>query len=160
MSTFTGELTEQVGIPDRTSWALQALAVGTGDVWVLGDALGRHLWRIDPATRRVIASIPLPFAPASVAAGREGVWVTAQLDDEVARIDPTTNRIVATVRVGREPLGVAVGDGAVWVANTLDRTLTRIDPASNRVVATVPIGRSPKAIATGGGFVWVGTDED
>jgi YVTN family beta-propeller protein len=131
------------------------IAVGEGSVWVLGDAVDRHLWRIDPIAGRVISVIALPFAPGGVAAGLGGVWVTAQLDDRLLRVDPETNQIVATIRVGRAPWGVAVGGGAVWVANTLDGTVSRVDPGANRVVATIGVDASPSQIAVGGGSVWV-----
>ena len=131
------------------------IAVGEGSVWVLGDTVDRHLWRIDPVGRRVVAVIRLPFAPGGIAAGLGGVWVTAQLDDRVLRVDPKTNRIVATIPVGRAAWGVAVGSGGVWVANTLDGTVSRIDPGTNRVVATIRVGASPKQVAVGAGSVWV-----
>jgi YVTN family beta-propeller protein len=131
------------------------IAVGERSVWVLGDAVDRHLWRIDPVAGRVIAVIPLPFAPGGVAAGLGGVWVTAQLDDRVLRVDPETNRIVATIPVGRAPWGVAVGSGAVWVANTVGGTVSRVDPGTNRVVATISVDASPNQIAVGEGSVWV-----
>jgi YVTN family beta-propeller protein len=137
--------------PDDAS----GIAVGEGGVWVLGDLADRHLWRVDPVTRRVTAVITLPIAPGSVAAGLGGVWVTGQLDDEVLRIDPATNRVVTTIRVGRAPWGVAVGAGGVWVANTVDGTVSRIDPSTNRVVATITVGASPTAVAVGEGAVWV-----
>ena len=158
VSTFAGKIARKVAIPDGMSWTFTGIGVGASGVWVLGDALGRRLWRIDPATGRVVASVRLPFAPASVAAGDGSVWVTAQLDDEVVRVDPRTNRIVVRIPVGREPLDVAVGDGAVWVANTIDDTVSRIDPATNHVVATIRLGWSPKVIAAGAGAVWVGAD--
>jgi serine/threonine-protein kinase len=131
------------------------IAVGEGSVWVLGDAVDRHLWRIDPVAGRVIAVIPLPFAPGGVAAGLGGVWVTAQLDDRLLRVNPATNRIVATIPVGRAPWGVAVGSGAVWVANTVGGTVSRVDPGTNRVVATISVEASPEQIAVGEGSVWV-----
>jgi YVTN family beta-propeller protein len=131
------------------------VAVGEGSVWVLGDAVDRHLWRIDPIAGRVTAVIPLPFAPGGVAAGFGGVWVTAQLDDRLLRVDPKTNRVAVTIPVGRAPWGVAVGSGAVWVANTVDGTVSRVDPTTNRVVATISVDASPLQIAVGGGSVWV-----
>ena len=139
-------------------FGMTAIAVGQRDVWVLGDALDRRAFRIDPRTARTVAAIRLPFAPAGIAVGQGAVWVTAELDDLVARIDPRTNRIVQTIRVGREPTGVAVGTGSVWVANTLDRTVSRIDPATNRVVTTIPIRASPKALAVSPSSVWVAAD--
>ena len=144
-------------VPIRSDVGFGDLAVSAGGVWVLSDSMGRTLWRVDPVGPRVQA-IPLPFVPAGIAASPGAVWVTAQLEDEVARIDPATNRIVAVVKVGREPLAVAVGAGAVWVANTIDRTVSRIDPATDKVVATIGVRTSPTAIAVGDASVWVAVD--
>jgi hypothetical protein len=130
------------------------IAVGKGGVWVLGDAVDRRLWMIDPNTSRIRAIIRLPFAPGSVASGLGGVWVTAQSKDRVARIDPDTGRIVATIQVGHAPWGVAVGAGSVWVANTIDRSISRVDPTSNEVVATIRVAANPKELAVGAGSVW------
>ena len=156
-SSLAAAIGRQVPLPGAADSGT-ALAVGGNDLWVLSDVFRRMLWRIDSARGTVVATIPLPFAPAAVAADARGAWVTAQLDDRVARVDPLTDRIVATIGVGREPLAVAIGGGAVWVANTVDRTVTRIDPATNRVAATIPVGRSPTAITVGNGSVWVATD--
>ena len=156
VSDIVGTIDKRV--PIRSSASFPALAVGADGVWALEDAIGRRLWRIDPARGRISATIALPFAPAGIAAGPDAVWVTGQLEDEVVRIDPATNRVVAIVKVGREPLAVAVDGGGVWVANTIDRTVMRIDPATNRVAATLRVDLSPTAIAIGGGSVWVAGD--
>jgi YVTN family beta-propeller protein len=134
------------------------IAVGSGAVWVTGDALDRRLFEIDPATARLVRAISLPFPPSAVAAGAGAVWVTDQLGDEVARIDPATGRIVARIPVGREPMAVAVSSRAVWVANAVDATLARIDPTTNRVTATVPVRYVPRAIAADGSTLWVAAD--
>ena len=154
---------QQVSIPpDRRSFvsayaAFDGLAVGQRDVWVAGDAFGRTVWRIDPATRRVVARIRLPFVPGSIAAGEGAVWVTSLLVDTVSRIDPATNRITVTIPVGRGVAGIAAGDGAVWVANAFDESVSRIDPQTNQVSATIPLRGVPQQIATGSGGVWVTT---
>jgi YVTN family beta-propeller protein len=157
VSAFAGRLVDKVRLAPSLG-LYDAIADGVGSIWVLDDSANKRLWRIDPRNGRLAATIPLPFAPAAVAVGAGSVWVTAQLDDEVARIDPSTNRIVRTIKVGREPLGVAVGGGAVWVANTIDRTVTRIDPATNRVTSIIHVGRSPTAITVADGSVWVAAD--
>ena len=103
----TGTPSEQVSVPpDSTSFlstyqSFNGLAVGEGAVWVAGDSFGRTVWRINPTSGRVAATIPLPFVPGRIAAGEGAVWVTAMLDDTVSRIDPTTNRVTRTIRVGR-----------------------------------------------------------
>ncbi len=158
VSAFAGKLVDKISRPCCTDAASPGIAVGAGGIWMLDDAIGQRLWRLEPGRQGAVATIPLHFVPAALAAGPNAVWVTAQLDDEVARIDPATDRIVALVPVGREPLGVAVGAGAVWVANAIDRTVTRIDPATNRVVKTISLGWSPQAITVAGSFVWVAAD--
>jgi YVTN family beta-propeller protein len=161
----TGTPSEEIPIPPDPRGFLSAyfsfagLAVGDGQIWVAGDARGRTVWRLDPATGRVIAAIPLPFVPGAIATGAGGVWVASLLDDTISRIDPTTNRIVATVRAGRGVRGVAVGEGAVWTANSFDGTVSRIDPRTNRVVATVPVAGTPLQVAAAGGGIWVTTAE-
>jgi YVTN family beta-propeller protein len=137
---------------------LNDTAVGYGSVWVLGDALYRRLWRIDPNSGRIVGVTALPFPPSHVAAGAGAVWVTDQLDDRVARVDATTGKIVTFIPVGRGACGVDVGAGSVWVANSLDGTVSRIDPRANRVVATLAVTGSPQDVAVGGGWVWTAGD--
>ena len=155
----------EIQIPaDETSFlsayeAFDSLAVGEGAIWAAGDAFGRTVWRLDPASQRVIGSIRLPFVPGSIAAGEGAVWVTSLLDDTVARIDPATNRIVATIPVGRGVDGIAAGEGALWVASSTARLVSRIDPLTDSVVARVPVTGTPTQIAVGAGGVWVTTAE-
>jgi YVTN family beta-propeller protein len=146
----------RTGETDRTS--LRDMAVGQGALWVIGDMVDRRVWRIAPRSGRILATIPLPYAPRSIAAGAGAVWVTAPIDDLVMRISPATNRVVATIRSGRGVSGVAVGDGAVWVANMLDGTVSRIDARSDRTVATIHVGGLPREVAVGAGAVWVTAD--
>src|SRR5581483_10890532 len=97
---------------DRSSFLTRyqsfgGVAVGDGAVWVIGDGYGRELWRVDSSTRRVVATVRLPFVPGRVAAGEGAVWVTSLLGDQVVRVDPASNRLVATIAVGRGVDGIA-----------------------------------------------------
>jgi YVTN family beta-propeller protein len=129
-----------------------SVAAGAGAIWVVG---GRTLWRVDPATHRLAATIDLGFAPADVAAGAESVWVVDERGGAVVRVDPTLARVVARIRVGRSPRAVAFGSGAVWVANEADGTVSRIDPARNEVTRAIPVGAHPLDLAAGLSAVWV-----
>ena len=159
----SGGTTNRVGVaPDRTNFlsaysSFDALAMGQGAVWILGDTADRVLWRVDPKAGQVTSTARLPFVPGAVAAGDGAVWVTSLLDDTVARIDPVTGRIAATIRVGRGVAAIAAGGGAVWAASSIDGTVSRIDPATNRVVATVKVGPGADAVAVGSDGVWVTT---
>jgi branched-chain amino acid transport system substrate-binding protein len=133
------------------------VAVGPGAVWVVGDAFGRTLWRLDPASDKVAATIPLPFVPGAVAVGEGAVWVTSLLGDTVSRIDPATNKIVRTIPVGLGVSDVVAAAGAVWATSAGDRTVTRIDPKTNRVVGRTRLDAVPGNVAVGAGGVWVTT---
>ncbi len=136
-----------------------SVAVADDAVWVIGDPLDHRLWRIDPRTGRLAASIRLPSAPKDVAVGAGGVWVSSQLDDTLMRIDPATNSVSATVPVGRGASGVGVGLGSVWVANTVDGTVSRIDPRTVEVTETIDVDGNPVDLSVGDGAVWVATDD-
>jgi YVTN family beta-propeller protein len=158
LSTPYTRITERTGLAPRApgprAKRYSGVAFGAGAVWVAGDANERTLWRVDPRRQRVVATIPLRFAPRAVAVGQRGVWV---LDPRgaVVRIDPATYEPVARIRVGRDPVAVAAGGGSVWVVNRRDGTVSRIDASRNEVVKTIEVGSDPIDVAFGLDTVWV-----
>ena len=132
------------------------IAGGYGAVWVVtqeGDVL-----RVDTATNKIIATIPLGGATQtrSIAAGEGAVWVS--YDQTVQRIDPETNEIVATIDISGGAGQIAAGLGSVWVGQnsaTGNGSVVRIDPATNAIVTTVPIDIDFESLAVGDGAVWV-----
>jgi hypothetical protein len=146
----------------------QRLAFGFGAVWVTNS--NRTVSRIDPASDRVVATIPLPRSgrrPEAIAAGAGMIWVAASAG-MVWRIDPARNQVVGKVDTGRllyKPISLAVQDDAVWVvccANAApgrhpDGKLIRIDPAGGRVAARIAVRGDPFAVATDTQAVWVAT---
>jgi DNA-binding beta-propeller fold protein YncE len=131
------------------------LAIGAGSLWVLGDALDRRVWRVDPRRGKVQKTIALPFPPRSVVVADGAAWITDGLHDTVVPIDVRTNRLLPAIRVGHGAAGVTATPGAVWVANDIDGTVSRIDSLSRRVVRRVYVGGSPSEIDAGDGGVWV-----
>jgi hypothetical protein len=107
------------------------------------------LVRIDPATNRVTARIPLDNATGVVGAFGS-IWATGT--EGVIRVDPGTGAVVARVSL---PMAgwTAAGKDAVWV--TTPTGLSRIDPVTNAVTASVaipgPVG-DPAVVAA---KVWV-----
>jgi YVTN family beta-propeller protein len=115
----------------------------TAGVWVTNnDLMKTAVYRIDPNTNKVVATIELDGLSKGIAADGTSVWLTDFGNGKVWRIDAATNKIVATVKVGEAPTAVAVGHGSVWVANSTKGNLSRIDPATNKVTATIPITNS------------------
>jgi hypothetical protein len=155
----TERLVQPVFIPpahdERGDSYFSGIAVGEGGVWVLGDPNDPRLWRIDPASGRLAATIPLPFAPTDVAAGDGGVWVTSEVSDMLARIDPSTDEVAAAIPAGKGASAVAAGAGAVWVADKVGGTITRIDPRTLRASGTIKLNSIPIDLAVADGVVWV-----
>jgi DNA-binding beta-propeller fold protein YncE len=144
---------EAIAVGDRALWAAR---VAPGDLATPGkDAVTR----IDPATGRTVATIPVGRAPLDLAATPRTLWVTHSGGggDSVTRIDPQTNRLVGRpVRTGASPQSLAAGGGSLWVANHDAATVTRIDPASGKVLADIPMPSEPHRVAWGAGAAWVG----
>ena len=134
------------------------MAIGAGNVWVVGDVRDPRLWRMSipgNAPTEMRREVTLPTSPGGVAYGYGALWVTGQISNRLYQIDPRTLRTIRTITVGREPMGVAVGAGAVWVTNAIDGTVSEINPDTGRTVATIPVGGSPTSVAVGAGSVWV-----
>jgi YVTN family beta-propeller protein len=134
---------------------------GFGSVWIsttgkkgtIGDG---SVQRIDPATNRVIATIPVGPTPRFLAAGEGGVWTLNQGDGTVSRIDPATNKLVATIQAGVPGSGgdIATGAGRVWVRAKPILLLT-IDPKRNIVVERFGPPAGSGAVRANEHNVWV-----
>ena len=145
----------------------EGLVTGFGSVWSV-DCTGVKLLRIDPASGRVTARIPLPgTAPEGeglITIDGSAVWVPATSENLsgglLVRIDPGTNSVVGTVRLPYDSSGAAAGFGSVWVTGARTATVYRVDPATNAVVAKVRVHGSPRFIAAGAGGVWSLNQQD
>jgi hypothetical protein len=144
---------------------LSPLAPGFGAVWTADPNRGQIL-RIDPATRRVVARIPIG-AEARVATGAGAVWALAgdlQYGGDkgplrLLRIDPETNRIVGRIPMrtpaGKPfgPLELQVDQGVVWVVGGAGAL--RVDPRRNVADRFVALSDATRGAVTDGEGVWV-----
>jgi len=132
------------------------LAANAGGLWAT-DSDAALLYRVDPTTLKVAATIPAGLSPKGVVATDAGVWVADVHGGTVLRIDPATDEVVATTTVGPTgnsgPNWLASGLGSIWVDVPNNRTIVRIDPVTNNVQATIP---TPASITPCGGLA-VGT---
>jgi YVTN family beta-propeller protein len=149
--------------PVRTGASPQSLVVGGGSLWVANHD-ERTVTRIDLASGKVVADIPVPSEPHRVAYGAGAAWVGNWHDNSVSRIDPQTNRVVGSpIPIGPHHAGnLVVGGGSVWVTSDYrvnaaaeDVVVVRIDPQTNRAVETIPVGGHPIDVAATKGAIWV-----
>ena len=151
------------GRPVRTGASPQSLATGGGSLWVANHDAAT-VTRLELASGKVVADIPVPSEPHRVAYGAGAAWVGNWHDNSVSRIDPATNRVVgAPIPIGSHYAGnLAVGTGGVWVTSDYrpeaaaeDVVVVRIDPEANRAVETIAAGGHPIDVAATADAVWV-----
>ena len=147
------------------SRGITKLAAGYGGVWVIGPGV---LYRVDPATARVAATIPVPGTGeklSDIATGAGAVWVTGQRDGRfgVYRIDPRDNRVTSFIRLQPTPTGITVAYGRVWVTEPKPGpgVVVRIDPRTNQVSGpAIRVGADPGRIVAGAGALWLASGSD
>jgi serine/threonine-protein kinase len=133
--------------------ATALVAVVIGGLVLLGGSDGLSGVRpmsvgvIDPATRMIVADIPVGFESSLIAAGERFVWVLDPKARTLTTIDPRKREVVQPTRgipADGIPIGLAVGEGSVWVAvNQADRlAVLEIGPELGELRNTIPLEQS------------------
>lgn len=124
------------------------IAAGEGGVWVTHGCRG--VYRIDPHSGRVIASVRVPGAGDAIAAAGGLVWVPSYHGD-LLRIQPQTGKITGKpIRVGLGDWAIVPVAGALWVTSYGSGIVSRVD------LATGAVDRFGNRIiqAAGAGSLW------
>jgi hypothetical protein len=118
--------------------------------------------RIGPASRRPrhVKSIPVGTNPATVATGREGVWVGS--NEGLDLIDTDRRRKKGTRVVTPEPVyAIALSKDRVWATLRDKGQLIAIDRRRRRIVGDpISFGSASADVTVGGGAVWVNNFKD
>jgi hypothetical protein len=147
----------------------QAPASGFGSVWI-GDTQQGGVIRVDAASRRVLARIPVGKLPSGIVATGDAVWVLVHPSDassSVARIDPASNRVTDRVPVphlrviGAAPAKLIGDDRALWMLGQEEGV--RIDPrrraVADRVTWNFADGAFPRAFGLAGDDLWARAED-
>lgn len=126
-----------LGRLDPVTANLTTFDIGRTGPGFLGSAFG-SLWtttadgyavRVDPATGRVLGSLPIPGTPAELSAAPDGtVWVAEKERNTVTRIDPAANRIIDVTGAGRGAFAIAVAAGDLWITSFAGTDVWRFRP--------------------------------
>lgn len=161
----TNEIVGQLQGPD--GFDPNSVAVAGDAVWVANRASSNAVYRFDPATGALVATVEVE-APQLLAATEDAAWVPGYVSGELSRIDAATNTVTGVVDLDAGIVHAEVFDGDVWVANRNEGALTRVDPDTMTVVTTYTI---PNADGSGSvdvvgfavlpGSIWVmGLDDE
>jgi len=165
-----------------------APAAAAGAIWVpcCWVATSEHanlplqgwLLRVDPATDRVTARIPLPGGhPKAVGAGLGGIWVAGYRDRQdrpggviehapvLWRVDPATNQVIgsfsplgspiALLGSDASPPSVLASHGAVFMSDPSTGVVWQVDPHQRRFIGSMAISQGGP-LAAAAGVVWAG----
>lgn len=154
IDTHTNRLVGDVPIDGRP------VAIAADDKGVYAAAREGIVWRIDPATRRVVGRIGVSGDVHDLALGFGSVWLADGTDGTVTRIDERLGGLTTIPlrpEFGSAPaFWIATDASGVWV--TRGDLVEKIDPALNRVVKVFSIP-SPAGLTTGFGSLWLATTE-
>jgi sugar lactone lactonase YvrE len=147
------------------------VGAGPGGVWVTGA--GGPIWRVDPASNQVVATIRVPGGlgglPREGPAGKAGdvlvgphaVWVSNPASGQVLRIDPARNRLVQAVAVDTPTLmgeSLVAAGGQVWA--TSGSTLLAVGDKARQISVGGPWAQDDGApvsdLAASPDAMWVG----
>ena len=96
----------------------RSLAASDSAIWV-SNHLSNTVSRINPKTRKVVATIRVGKKPENAAIADDGTIFVPNLgSNTVSRIDPATNKVVNTISVGTGPFPAASAYGDIWIPSS------------------------------------------
>jgi hypothetical protein len=141
-----------------------AVVAGNGAIWVtgrttdpdagpLGSLHTMHtqpvVWRVDPLTLSVVATIQATGNCDALAASDDILWAAC---GTARRIDPLTDRLLDAHVFARN--GIAVGDGAAWALDA-DGVVVRLDARNGRELGRLAVPPGSEGLAAGDGVLWI-----
>jgi hypothetical protein len=140
---------------------------GVAELAVDGSSVWAAMWRahavarIDARRARLAGTpIPLPGAPASVAAASGSLWVgvIAPVRDgpaELLRIDPATGQTAWSVELPGQADRLIAAYGFLWALVSTPNGLVKIDPETGAVVRWIDLpGQEAADLTAGAGMLW------
>ena len=180
----TVEVEAEISLGDPV--LVQDIEIGEGSIWVLvarvnGENVGpADIVRIDPATNKIAARIPLDAHAPWIAVGEGSVWVPGWLHDfedvgtgegdrpVVVRIDASTNEVAGDpIPIHTTFRALGVGAGGVWFIAGPEKPsgVCRLNSQTLEVDECVDPGRfaevafEPAALDITRGIIWVSNSQ-
>jgi DNA-binding beta-propeller fold protein YncE len=155
-SATTGALEAKISLPEAGVGVL----VEYGFVWVTA-ANDPEVYKIDPATNVIVATIPIRSPTHLLAAAENSIWLAFDDQGIVQRIDAMTDQVSATIETGAKDMesdgDITAGGGSVWMINR-GSIVSQIDPMTNSLSRTFrpPPGKTMgRRIRYGADALWI-----
>jgi len=139
------------------------VAVGAGSVWVTSFDHD-SLIRIDPATKKVVATIAVGTNPESLLVTPDTVWIANHRGGSISKVDVATNKVVATFDFANPgssgPKGLVMAAGDLWTTVPNRVSVFRLSPKTGKVVARKTLLHEDlDSPVSDGRFVFVATSD-
>jgi YVTN family beta-propeller protein len=139
------------------------VAEGAGSVWVTSFDHD-SLMRIDPATRKVVATIAVGTNPESLLVTPDTVWIANHRGGSISKVDVATNTVVATFDFANPgssgPKGLVMTAGDLWTTVPNMVSVFRLSPKTGKVVARKTLLHEDlDSPVSDGRFVFVATSD-
>ena len=143
---------------------LSDVALSSDAVWVT-DGSETQVYRLDPATGDVVATVEVPSPMTGVATTADDqVWVTGADDTTVSAIDDGPNEVTDSIDISSLPDAIAASSQHVWVTATADgggNVLADINAATAALANLLGSSQSgPSQVAATDDDVWVTNSGD
>lgn len=133
----SGRQSREVFRIDPATLAVARVPVGASSPgWFVAGARG--VWvttsedsvvRINPATNRVVTTLPVRGVPVEGAAAPDGLlWIPSKQSNTVTRIDPSTNRVLGVLPAGPGAYVAHRAFGSMWVTSYAGSDVRRYRP--------------------------------
>jgi streptogramin lyase len=132
------------------------VAIGDDAIWV-GDIQSNQLLKINPETRKVVATVKLEGRPSEMAYGQGTVWVILSDKNEVVGVDPNSDQVVTTLSSNAFIHGLTVDLNRIW--HTHPTALVYYEPASSGS-GSFSLSNPPARIEYYAGSLWVASPNE
>jgi len=139
------------------------IALGAESVWVTSFDHDT-LIRIDPATKKVVATIGVGTNPESLLVTPKTVWTANHRGGSISKVDVATNRVAATFDFADHgtsgPKGIVMAGGDLWTTVPNMLSVFRISPKTGKVVArNTLLHEDLDSPVSDGRFVFIATSD-
>ncbi len=132
------------------------LTFAFGTLWVPLCGRPRTLARVDPATNRISATLPVGPADSEggIAASDDSVWPVSDENGTLLRIDPSSNAVRQKISIPPGSCNPLYSDGFVWITGNKSGVLTPVNAQTGEVLPPTKVGPQPRFLAAGSGSLW------
>lgn len=151
MNEVLTEITEDIGLKPRE-------IIATEDALFVTAGASNTLAKIDPASRKVTATLDIETEPKGIAYDGDYVYVALFGSDEIAIVDPAAVQVLDKVPVGDEPQAIAFSGRHLYVPLYNTEEVLVLEPETLAVVTSISVGVGPINVSFTGSEMYVSNE--